>query len=282
MKDRQVIEWDKDDIDTLKFMKVDVLGLGMLGCMRRAFDLLSADKGLDLDLASIPAEDEATYAMIRKADTLGVFQIESRAQMAMLPRMKPRTFYDLVIEVAIVRPGPIQGDMVHPYLRRREGKDIPALDGRRRPYGTYVVRYVIMPGPWIRGGGRDHVDNWDLGGMVVRSNGRGRLTDVVGAAGYDWNISRNGPVRIFGYPGTGGQLKQCRTTTHPDRRSASYAGETAIEAQCLLAAGASGGGWFRGDFVLNGVTSFSYIDRPNFLTSAYFGGAAGRLINRLP
>jgi error-prone DNA polymerase len=123
MKDRQVIEWDKDDIDTLKFMKVDVLGLGMLGCMRRAFDLLSADKGLDLDLASIPAEDEATYAMIRKADTLGVFQIESRAQMAMLPRMKPRTFYDLVIEVAIVRPGPIQGDMVHPYLRRREGKE---------------------------------------------------------------------------------------------------------------------------------------------------------------
>ncbi|WP_287395701.1 OB-fold nucleic acid binding domain-containing protein [Brevundimonas sp.] len=123
MKDRQVIEWDKDDIDALKFMKVDVLALGMLSCMKRGLDLLRAHKATDLDLASIPAEDPRTYAMIRKADTLGVFQIESRAQMAMLPRIKPRTFYDLVIEVAIVRPGPIQGDMVHPYLRRREGKE---------------------------------------------------------------------------------------------------------------------------------------------------------------
>ncbi|MBS0560577.1 MAG: error-prone DNA polymerase [Proteobacteria bacterium] len=123
MADRQVIEWDKDDIAHLRFMKVDVLGLGMLGCMRRAFDLLRAHRSKDHDLASIPAEDPATYAMIRKADTLGTFQIESRAQMSMLPRLKPATFYDLVIEVAIVRPGPIQGDMVHPYLRRREGKD---------------------------------------------------------------------------------------------------------------------------------------------------------------
>ncbi|MBD0417464.1 error-prone DNA polymerase [Oryzicola mucosus] len=123
MADRQVIEWDKDDIDTLKFMKVDVLALGMLSCMRRAFDLLAEHKDIQLDLATIPAEDPRTYAMIRKADTLGTFQIESRAQMAMLPRIKPRTFYDLVIEVAIVRPGPIQGDMVHPYLRRREGKE---------------------------------------------------------------------------------------------------------------------------------------------------------------
>jgi error-prone DNA polymerase len=123
MKDRQVIEWDKDDIDALKFMKVDVLALGMLSCMKRGFDLLAEHKGISLDLATIPAEDPATYAMIRRADTLGVFQIESRAQMAMLPRMKPRTFYDLVIEVAIVRPGPIQGDMVHPYLRRREGRE---------------------------------------------------------------------------------------------------------------------------------------------------------------
>nr|WP_315458007.1 error-prone DNA polymerase [uncultured Sphingorhabdus sp.] len=123
MEDRQIIEWDKDDIDVLGFMKVDVLGLGMLGCMRRAFDFLRQDKGLDLDLASIPSEDPPTYRMIQKADTLGVFQIESRAQMAMLPRIKPRTFYDLVVQVAIVRPGPIQGDMVHPYLRRREGKE---------------------------------------------------------------------------------------------------------------------------------------------------------------
>ncbi|HEY4547740.1 MAG TPA: error-prone DNA polymerase [Pedomonas sp.] len=121
MADRQVIEWDKDDIDALKFMKVDILALGMLSCMRRAFDLLAAHKDIRLDLATIPAEDPRTYAMIRKADTLGTFQIESRAQMAMLPRLKPRTYYDLVIQVAIVRPGPIQGDMVHPYLQRREG-----------------------------------------------------------------------------------------------------------------------------------------------------------------
>ena len=123
MENRQVIEWDKDDIDILKFMKVDVLGLGMLGCMRRAFDLLREHKGVDHDLASIPAEDRKTYDMIRRADTIGVFQIESRAQMAMLPRHKPTTFYDLVVQVAIVRPGPIQGDMVHPYLRRREGRE---------------------------------------------------------------------------------------------------------------------------------------------------------------
>ncbi|KAA3509084.1 error-prone DNA polymerase [Agrobacterium rosae] len=123
MEDRQIIEWDKDDVEALKFMKVDVLALGMLTCMSKAFDLIRKHKDDDLDLAKITQEDPATYAMIRKADTLGTFQIESRAQMAMLPRLKPRTFYDLVVQVAIVRPGPIQGDMVHPYLRRREGKE---------------------------------------------------------------------------------------------------------------------------------------------------------------
>ena len=123
MDDRQVIEWDKDDIEALKFMKVDVLALGMLTCMAKAFALMAEHKGEVRELATIPAEDPRTYAMIRKADTLGTFQIESRAQMSMLPRLKPRTFYDLVIQVAIVRPGPIQGDMVHPYLRRREGKE---------------------------------------------------------------------------------------------------------------------------------------------------------------
>ncbi|WP_327207987.1 error-prone DNA polymerase [Rhizobium johnstonii] len=123
MKDRQIIEWDKDDVEALKFMKVDVLALGMLTCMSKAFDLIREHKDEDLDLSKIRQEDSATYAMIRKADTLGTFQIESRAQMAMLPRLKPRTFYDLVVQVAIVRPGPIQGDMVHPYLRRREGKE---------------------------------------------------------------------------------------------------------------------------------------------------------------
>ncbi|WP_377276349.1 error-prone DNA polymerase [Rhizobium sp. R86522] len=123
MADRQIIEWDKDDVEALKFMKVDVLALGMLTCMSKAFDLIREHKNDDLDLAKITQEDPATYAMIRRADTLGTFQIESRAQMAMLPRLKPRTFYDLVVQVAIVRPGPIQGDMVHPYLRRREGKE---------------------------------------------------------------------------------------------------------------------------------------------------------------
>ncbi|MBS1064266.1 error-prone DNA polymerase [Gluconobacter wancherniae] len=120
MNGRQIIVWDKDDIDVLRFMKVDVLGLGMLGCLRRGFELLHTVYQTRMDLASIPAEDPQTYRMIQKADTLGTFQIESRAQMSMLPRMKPATFYDLVIQVAIVRPGPIQGDMVHPYLRRRE------------------------------------------------------------------------------------------------------------------------------------------------------------------
>lgn len=125
MEDRQIIEWDKDDIDALKFMKVDVLGLGMLGCMNRAFHLLETHKGIRVGMADLQDDDPDVYAMIQKADTLGVFQIESRAQMSMLPRIKPDKFYDLVIEVAIVRPGPIQGDMVHPYLRRREGKETP-------------------------------------------------------------------------------------------------------------------------------------------------------------
>ncbi|MGB9090906.1 MAG: error-prone DNA polymerase, partial [Pseudomonas farsensis] len=119
MPERTVIQWDKDDLDMVGLLKVDVLALGMLSALRRCFDLLALHRGRELTLASIPPEDPATYAMISRAETMGVFQIESRAQMAMLPRLKPATFYDLVIEVAIVRPGPIQGDMVHPYLRRR-------------------------------------------------------------------------------------------------------------------------------------------------------------------
>ncbi len=142
MKDRQVIEWDKDDIEYLKFMKVDILGLGMLGCMRRAFDLLRAKTGKFHDIATIPQDDTATYDMICQADTLGTFQIESRAQMSMLPRHKPRKFYDLVIQVAIVRPGPIQGDMVHPYLRRRAGLEpVDTIDPKLQPIlaNTYGV-----------------------------------------------------------------------------------------------------------------------------------------------
>jgi len=125
MVDRRVIEWEKDDLEELKIMKVDILGIGMLGCMRRAFDLLDAHKGRRLTLASpeMQVDDPHVYDMICEADTIGTFQIESRAQMSMLPRLKPRIFYDIVIQVAIVRPGPIQGNMVHPYLRRREGKE---------------------------------------------------------------------------------------------------------------------------------------------------------------
>lgn len=123
MPDRTFVEWDKDDLDALGILKIDVLALGMLTCVARAFEFLERDYGVRLGLADIPAEDPAVYDMICAADTVGVFQIESRAQMSMLPRLRPRTFYDLVIEVAIVRPGPIQGDMVHPYLRRRQGQE---------------------------------------------------------------------------------------------------------------------------------------------------------------
>ena len=121
MEDRTIIQWDKDDLDALGLLKVDVLALGMLTCIRKALDLVSKWHGREFTMADVPAEDPAVYAMIGRADTVGVFQIESRAQMAMLPRLRPRCFYDLVIEVAIVRPGPIQGGMVHPYLRRRQG-----------------------------------------------------------------------------------------------------------------------------------------------------------------
>ncbi|WP_225218222.1 error-prone DNA polymerase [Luteimonas colneyensis] len=123
MAERTIIQWEKDDLEALGLLKVDCLALGMLTCIRKALDLVRDHRGRDLELATIPKEDKDTYRMIQRADTVGVFQIESRAQMAMLPRLKPEKFYDLVVEVAIVRPGPIQGDMVHPYLRRRMGQE---------------------------------------------------------------------------------------------------------------------------------------------------------------
>ncbi|MCW5579774.1 MAG: error-prone DNA polymerase [Luteimonas sp.] len=123
MPDRTIIQWDKDDLGTMGLLKVDCLALGMLTCIRKAVDLVARHRGHQIDLARLPAGDGPTYAMIQAADTIGVFQIESRAQMSMLPRLKPKDFYDLVVEVAIVRPGPIQGGMVHPYLRRRQGRD---------------------------------------------------------------------------------------------------------------------------------------------------------------
>ena len=136
MPDRTFIEWDKDDIEALGILKVDVLALGMLTCIRKCLDLLADHHDRSLTLASVPREDPETYEMLRKGDSLGVFQVESRAQMNMLPRLRPREFYDLVIQVAIVRPGPIQGDMVHPYLRRRRGAEkveIPAPDPQHGP-----------------------------------------------------------------------------------------------------------------------------------------------------
>ncbi|MGZ5023156.1 MAG: helix-hairpin-helix domain-containing protein, partial [Chthoniobacterales bacterium] len=133
MPGRVVAQWDKDDCEDLGIVKVDLLGLGMMSVMQDAFELCR-ERGRPLDLAHIPKDDAATYAMMQKADTIGVFQIESRAQMATLPRMKPECFYDVVIEVAIIRPGPIQGDMVHPYLNRRAGREaVTYFDDRLKP-----------------------------------------------------------------------------------------------------------------------------------------------------
>ena len=123
MAERTIIQWDKNDLEALGLLKVDCLCLGMLSAIRRCFDLIEGFSGDSLTMADIPADDPATYDMIQHADTVGVFQIESRAQMVMLPRLRPENYYDLVIEVAIIRPGPIQGEMVHPYLRRRNGEE---------------------------------------------------------------------------------------------------------------------------------------------------------------
>ncbi len=150
MEDRTVIEWDKDDIDALGILKVDVLGLGMLSCIRKAFDLMQRHEGLTHTLDTIPQEDTATYDMLCVADAVGVFQVESRAQMNFLPRMRPRTFYDLVIEVAIVRPGPIQGGMVQPYIKRRQGLEAaepfgPALEAvTKRTLGVPLFQEQAM------------------------------------------------------------------------------------------------------------------------------------------
>ncbi|CDO36726.1 error-prone DNA polymerase [Novosphingobium sp. KN65.2] len=135
MPERSFIEWDKDDIDALGILKVDVLALGMLTCIRKCLDLLEKHYERPLTLATVPREDPETYAMLRRGDSLGVFQVESRAQMNMLPRLKPREFYDLVIQVAIVRPGPIQGDMVHPYLKRRRGEEAVAIPAPAPEHG---------------------------------------------------------------------------------------------------------------------------------------------------
>src|SRR5262249_14359118 len=151
MDDRTFIEWGKDDVDALNMMEVDVFALGLLTCIRKCFDLIDLHKGERFVLATVPQDDEKVYDMLCHGESLGVFQVESRAQMNMLPRLKPRTFYDLVIEVAIVRPGPIQGDMVHPYLRRRnkiEQVSYPSpAPGQGEPDELYKVLHKTLGVP---------------------------------------------------------------------------------------------------------------------------------------
>ncbi|MEJ2515235.1 MAG: error-prone DNA polymerase [Gammaproteobacteria bacterium] len=225
MAERTVIQWDKDDLEALGLIKVDVLGLGMLSALRRAFDLVEGFRGRRLTLATVPPEDAAVYDMICEADTMGVFQIESRAQMAMLPRLKPRCYYDLVIEVAIIRPGPIQGDMVHPYLRRRAGEEpvtYPSEEVRQvlaRTLGVPIFQEQVMqlavvaagfsPGEadalrramaaWRRKGGLGPFEERLIGGMRRR--------------GYDEGFARQVFDQIMGFGEYG----------FPESHSASFA-----------------------------------------------------------
>ena len=205
MPGRTVIEWDKDDLEALGLLKVDVLALGMLTALRKALALAGARRGRPFGLADVPPEDPETYAMIRRADTMGVFQIESRAQMAMLPRLAPRTFYDLVIQVAIVRPGPIQGQMVHPYLRRRQGLEpvtYPSPEVRavlERTLGVplfqeQVIRLAMVAAGFSAGEAdalRRAMGSWRRSGELARFERR--LVEGMRARGYPERYAR----RIF-------------------------------------------------------------------------------------
>jgi error-prone DNA polymerase len=225
MPERTVIQWDKDDLDELRLLKVDVLALGMLSAIRRALQLVGDFRGRSLTLGSIPAEDPAVYDMICRADTIGVFQIESRAQMSMLPRLRPRSYYDLVIEVALIRPGPIQGDMVHPYLRRRGGEEpvvYPSEEVRgvlERTLGVPIFQEQVMalavvaagfsPGEadrlrramaaWKRRGGLEPFEARLVGGMRAR--------------GYDERFARQIYQQMLGFGEYG----------FPESHSASFA-----------------------------------------------------------
>src|SRR5450830_1670608 len=206
MAERSIIQWDKDDIDAVGLLKVDVLALGMLSCIRRALDLVSEQRGARFELGDVPAEDPATYEMICQADTVGVFQIEARAQMSMLPRLQPRTFYDLVIEVAIIRPGPIQGGMIHPFLRRRQGIDpvsypSPEIESvLERTLGIPIFQEQVMqiamvaagfsPGEadalrramaaWKRKGGLEQFEDKLMHGMAERGYSTEFATSIIG------------------------------------------------------------------------------------------------------
>jgi error-prone DNA polymerase len=229
MPDRTIIQWDKDDLDSLGLLKVDCLALGMLTCIRKALDLIKKHRGRDLTPATIPPEDSATYDMIGKADTVGVFQVESRAQMSFLPRMKPRCFYDLVIEVAIIRPGPIQGNMIHPFLQRRQGREEATYpnDAIRRIYERtlgvplfqeQVMRMAMVAGgynageadqlrrsmaAWKRHGNMDHHREKIIAGML--NNGYSLdyaeevFQQIVGFSGYGFPESHAASFALLTY-----------------------------------------------------------------------------------
>ena len=211
MPERTVIQWDKDDLDELRLLKVDVLGLGMLTAIRRALALISTRRGREFCLSDIPAEDPAVYEMICKADTVGVFQIESRAQMAMLPRLRPACYYDLVIEVAIVRPGPIQGQMVHPYLRRRSGREPVAYPGPEvegvlsRTLGVPIFQEQVMQLAIVAAGFTPGEADRLRRAMAAwkRKGGLGpfeqRLVEGMRARGYDEGFARQVFQQILGF-----------------------------------------------------------------------------------
>lgn len=211
MPGRTVVQWDKDDLDALGILKVDCLALGMLSAIRRALHLLEQHTGESLTLATIPAEDPATYAMIQQADTIGVFQIESRAQMSMLPRLKPKEFYDLVIEVAIVRPGPIQGNMVHPYLKRRNGEEMVEYPNEavaevlKKTLGVplfqeQAMRLVVVAAGFTPGEAdqlRRSMAAWRRSGAIEKFERR--LIDGMRGNGYSEEFARNVFRQIEGF-----------------------------------------------------------------------------------
>jgi error-prone DNA polymerase len=229
MPDRTIIQWDKDDLDSLGLLKVDCLALGMLTCIRKALDLLRVHRGRDLTPATIPSEDPETYAMIGKADTIGVFQVESRAQMSFLPRMKPVCFYDLVIEVAIIRPGPIQGKMIHPFLQRRQGKEVATYpnDAIRKIYERtlgvplfqeQVMRMAMVAAgynageadqlrrsmaAWKRHGNMEHHHDKIVNGMLANGYSAAYAEEVfqqiVGFSGYGFPESHAASFALLTY-----------------------------------------------------------------------------------
>jgi error-prone DNA polymerase len=229
MQGRSVVQWDKDDLDALGLLKIDILALGMLSALRRGLEFISQQQGEPFELADIPAEDTATYDMISRADTVGVFQIESRAQMSMLPRLKPRTFYDLVIEVAIIRPGPIQGGMIHPYLRRRQGREAityPSEDVKAalsRTLGVPIFQEQVMQlamlaagfsageadqlrramAAWKRKGGLEKFHDKLINGMLARGYqpefAEALFSQIEGFAGYGFPESHAASFALLAY-----------------------------------------------------------------------------------